>query len=126
MQWTGSDKAATGADSTVTTIVLNDGRRVVLLGCTSPISNETIQTVLGCSFGNETLRTTAAMILQEIDKQEEEYFEPIVPTSIKFEQRKFDRQQAKVEHMRSDRLANNHFARRTKFRKLGRKKIRRS
>lgn len=123
---TGIDKAATGTDSTVTTIVLNDGRRVALLGCTSPISNETIQTVLGCSFGNETLSTTAAMVLQEIEKEEQEHFEPIIPTSWKFEQRKFDRHIAKVEYLRSVRLANNHFARRTKFRKLGRKKIRRS
>jgi hypothetical protein len=107
----GIDKSATGTDFTVTTIVLNDGRRVALLGCSLP---------------NETLSTAAAMILHEIEEQEEEHFEPIVPTSLKFEQRKFDRYQAKVDYMRSVRLANNHFARRTKFRKLGRKKIRRS
>lgn len=112
MQWIGVDKG-TGDSTTVTTVVLTDGRRVAVLSCSSLDDNR----------GTSTARIEE--MIADIEKEELEYFEPTVPTTVKFEQRKHDRYRAKVDYMRSIRLANNHCIKRSKFRKLGRKKIRR-
>lgn len=112
MQWIGD--GTTGDSGTVTAVVLADGRRVAVLGCSSLDDNR------------GTLMARIEEMVAEIGEEELEYFEPTVPSLVKFEQRRHDRHRANVEHMRSLRLANNHFIKRSKFRKLGRKKIRRS
>lgn len=98
------DAVSTQASVSVTTYESHSQQREVYDATTSPISE----------------------LEFEIDEQQEEHFEPTVPTSFKFEQRKHDRHLAKAEYLRSMKRSNNHFGKRSKFRKLGRKKIRRS
>ena len=78
----------------------------------------------GSSTAHSTTAAYAVMILYD-DKPEEQYFEPIVPTSWMLESRRYDRINAGRKYLSEVAKAKRHHGQRNLLRKLARKKIRR-